>query len=159
MKKAKLTVADEPLQQIRCNPTEAEVTASDTMAALHREYRKATPERFPGADLSHLAKVNDLEISGWRIQGTKGYISAHHIYGLILTLPAKHCSKVMMELGTLVEAKAEHASVQFDKRNAKRVITAAGLNAKPKEATSAQLAALVAGRSPVGRSPNTQVVQ
>jgi hypothetical protein len=78
-----------------------------------------------------------------------------------LTIPAKHASKTMMELGTLVEVKAEHASVQFDKRNAKRVITAAGLNVKSRAMTDAQIAALAKGRRRVKSAPlvDPQVVQ
>jgi hypothetical protein len=131
--------------RLNCAASLEDVNASDTMAFLHRECRKSTPEQFPGSDISHFAKVHQLEVIDGRIQGAKGFISAHRRYGIILTLPSKYATKAMMGLGTLVEVTGAHASVQFDKRNARRVIAAAGLHVK--ELSEKQQTSLAAGRA------------
>jgi tRNA isopentenyl-2-thiomethyl-A-37 hydroxylase MiaE len=130
---------------LNCSVPLDDVAASDTMAALHKLARKSEPKRVYDSDLlKEFAESHDLTIVDDMICGTKGGISLHHFYGLVLTMPAKHCSDKLAELGTLVKVTSSKAVVQFDRRNAKRVLTTAGIHAKSRDMNDAQIANLQA---------------
>jgi hypothetical protein len=115
-------------QELRCDISLEDIAASDTLALLHREFRKAKPETRVGANLDQFAKTHNLEIGErYRIEGPKGVITTHPIYGLTLTLTSKFATKSLPDFGALTAVTGSYASAQFDARTAGRAIKTIGL--------------------------------